>query len=113
MTTLDLTRLPDPDMVGSSEYLAVFELVTSVVDSAEHDDATAEEVTDLVRGALGEVAGWARRVAADLGLGPADGWALSRERPDAFADWGDEARAGDTTLGFVEWCAHRDEAERS
>lgn len=59
--------------------------------------------------ALREVLSTARQALAYI---EEDWWDLTREEPDAYADWKYEVGNGDTLLGFADWLkAKREEEE--
>jgi hypothetical protein len=64
MTRTELfdTVLTDPDLVGESEYRAVYEAIEAATDGAADDD----EVGHLVLASLRELSDWASRIRRDI-----------------------------------------------
>lgn len=44
----------DPDMVGQSEYYAIYEILSNAVEQADDDGEPQEETEDLIKGILRE-----------------------------------------------------------
>jgi hypothetical protein len=65
--------LPDPDMLGTAEYRAIYELVQGAIDDADLNCETGEEFIDLLLSELYEVADTAvalyRRIAVAFDRG--------------------------------------------
>jgi hypothetical protein len=110
MSDFTLDQLPDPDMVGTSEYRALYELVSDVAQSAI---SGGEDPREYVRGSLDELRAEIDRVQGLLFLDAspgADPWDLTRTRSADYNDWRDEVSGGDTLRGFVAFANARDEA---
>ena len=110
MSDFTLDQLPDPDMVGTSEYRALYELVSDVAQSAI---SGGEDPREYVRGSLDELRAEIDRVQGLLFLDAspgADPWDLTRSRSADYNDWRDEVSGGDTLRGFVAFANARDEA---
>lgn len=54
-----ITEWPDPDEVGQSEYLAIYELCSSMTEQMTEEDASAEEILQHLAAILKEFRDWA------------------------------------------------------
>jgi hypothetical protein len=61
----------DPDMVGESEYFAIYEILSSTVEEADDKGAPQDETEDLLRGILKEFILNATQMLDDLKTQPA------------------------------------------
>ncbi len=103
MTQEIFDSLPDPDMVGTSEYHTIYSHVSDVVDSARF---SGDDVTEAVRGTLDELRNELERFTIAF-TDFHDPWELPRAHPDAYADWRYEVANGDTLRSFADWYAAR------
>lgn len=63
------SQLPDPGVVGTSEYRAIHELLCDVEESARHEERTDDEARSLLDSSLTEVTEAVALIRARLGIG--------------------------------------------
>ena len=61
----------DPDMVGQSEYFAIFEILSNWVEQAQDEEETKKEIENHIKAIIEEFIGIARGMLKDLETQPA------------------------------------------